>query len=341
MMDTKRTDPDPDLLALAAALLDGLRPDDGRPRRDSVWRTTEQIAIELGRANETGALDQVLRQHEARCHDRLARGLPSEAKLRRAKYPDRTSALPLWGSVRLHGEPWAENRSDRSDPPDDIPASLRVAEGSPRVFLSHTRHDAALALRLAEALAEMQIGCWRFESHIDQCGDIADCVRKAIAETSGVVSLVTRSSIASLWVLTELHTSLELGVPVVLVVDCSDALLLTLLRSVRFQRPNDMFDLSVQYEASVVEALSSDYALRETASRVARYPRQVNGFLATLPSYLGSVPREGADRIWRPALAFPEIPENWSGEIALGDLKEFPTRLRPGAGKASQTSAGG
>jgi len=78
----------------------------------------------------------------------------------------------------------------------------------------------------------MGIGSWRFETHIDQRGDIATCVREAITEAAGVVALVTRYSIASLWVLTELHTCLKAGGTIVLVVDADDALLIELLQSV-------------------------------------------------------------------------------------------------------------
>jgi hypothetical protein len=58
------------------------------------------------------------------------------------------------------------------------------------VFLSHTHQDVNLALLLAETLAEMGIGSWRFETHIDQREDIADCVREAITEADGLDGLV-------------------------------------------------------------------------------------------------------------------------------------------------------
>ena len=93
------------------------------------------------------------------------------------------------------------------DPAEDLPSTLAVPEGAPHVFLSHASDDRSTAHRLAEALAAMQVGSWRFESHIDQRGYIADCVRKAIPEADALVALVTRNSVASLWVLTELHTA--------------------------------------------------------------------------------------------------------------------------------------
>jgi hypothetical protein len=327
-MSPEGRDPRSELLMLVARLLDSLGPFSPGMRREDKWLTTEQIAIQLERPTEIDSLDGILREHEARCLQRLEKGLPSEALLRRAKYPDRTTALPLWGSVKHHKEPWIGYRPDRSDPPDDIPSFLRVPHASPHVFLSHTHHDAGLALRLAEVLAAMQIGAWRFETHIDQRGDIADCVRKAIAETACLVALVTRHSIASLWILTELHTALKSGVPVVLVVDSDDALLLELLESLQFPNPNAMFDQSVEYDRNVIRLLNSNYALRETEARAARYGGQVHDFLATLPSYLSSLPPDSAERTWQSALAFPQLPASWSGIVQLGDLQELRNRVR-------------
>lgn len=97
------------------------------------------------------------------------------------------------------------------------------------MFLSHAGDDASTALRLAESLAAMRVGVWRFETHIEQRGDIAECVHSAIAESDALLGLVTRTSIASLWVLTELHTSLKMEKTVALVVDADDPLLLQLL----------------------------------------------------------------------------------------------------------------
>src|SRR6202011_5026806 len=121
--------------------------------REVKWRTTEQIANELGQFDRAGIdrIDRILHQHEARSLERLEQNLPAEAVIRRAKYPDRTTALPLWGSVEHHGQPWMGHRPDRTDPPDDIPYNLLVPNGAPQVFLSHTRWDAGLSLRVAEA----------------------------------------------------------------------------------------------------------------------------------------------------------------------------------------------
>jgi hypothetical protein len=320
---------EPELLAAVAALLRKLPIGRDLPRA-AKWRTTEQLANELGLAGRDGfdRLDRVLREHEACCLERLANNLPSQAVIRRAKYPDRTTALPLWGSTEHHGEPWPGHRPDRTDPPDDIPPALVVPDGASHVFLSHTRRDADRSLRLAEALAALGIGCWRFETNIDQRADIADCVRAAIAEATCMMALVTRYSIASLWVLTELHTCLKAGGSVVLVVDASDALLMELLQSVRFPNPDKDFDLSVEYDPKVVDRLKCDYALVESKSRVERYVPQVHDFLASLPSYLGTLQPGTTKRLWRAALAFPQLPARWSGTIELGHLEDVKAQMK-------------
>ena len=317
-----------DLLLRVARLLDAIGPFRSGATRDQKWRTTEQLANELGLCESDGIarLDQVLRQHEAEGLARLDAGLVPERVIRRAKYPDRTTALPLWGSTKYHGQPWRGHRPDRSDPAEDLPPGLAVPEDAPHVFLSHANDDAPAALCLAQALCAMRVGSWRFETHIHQRGDIAECVRAAIAEADALVALVTRTSIASLWVLTELHTSLEAQQTVALVVDANDPLLLQLLESACFPNPNEDFDLSVRYDRNVVRLLSRDYAGRHSESRAGRYEAQVGDFMATLPRYLGSLLSPG-HRVWRPALAFPSPPARWSGFITLAPLQDLLTRL--------------
>jgi TIR domain len=318
-----------ELLSRVAGLLDAIGPFSSSAKRHEKWRTTDQLANELGLlgCDAVARLDQVLRQHEAEGLDRLERGLAPERIVRRAKYPDRTTALPLWGSTKHHDQPWSGHRPERSDPAEDLPSSLAVPEGAPHVFLSHAKDDAQATLRLAEALAAMGVGAWRFETHIDRGGNIAECVRVAIAEADALVALVTRTSIASLWVLTELHTSLGTQRTVVLVVDASDPLLLQLLESARFRNPDEDFDLSVEYDHHLVELLRQDYAGRQSQSRADRYEAQVRDFMATLPRYLGSVSSDGR-RVWRPVLAFPSPPEQWSGFIALVSLDGLPSRVQ-------------
>jgi TIR domain len=318
-----------ELLSRVVRLLDALGRFPAGTTRDKKWRTTDQLANELGLFGcaAVALLDGVLRQHETEGFDRLEIGLVPDRVVRRAKYPDRTTALPLWGSTKHHGQPWRGHRPDRSGPAEDLPSNLAVPEEAPHVFLSHASDDAPTALRLAQALSVMHVGSWRFETHIEQRGDIAECVRTAIADADALVALVTRTSIASLWVLTELHSALETQKAVAFVVDANDSLLLQLLESARFPHPHGDFDLSVEYDHDVVKLLSQDYAARQSRSRTDRYEAQVGDFMATLPRYLGSVSSDG-QRVWKPALAFPSPPVPWSGFIALVSLEELPRRLQ-------------
>lgn len=297
--------------------------------RDAKWRTTEQLAMELQLFDPKAIdrLDQALRAHEAECISRLDRGLAAGALIRRAKYPHRTTALPLWGSVKHHGQPWIGHRPERGDAPDDIPGHLRVPPSAPNVFLSYAARDSDVALRLAESLATMGIGCWRFQTHIEVRRDIATCVRNAIVESSGLVGLVTRTSIASLWVLTELHTCLQLKRALTLVVDAQDALLLSLLQSVRFKHPDAPFDLDVEYDKSVLQRLSSDYAVHESLTRAQRYESQARDFLASLPSYLATgVPHSSVPDL-KPMVALPHPPEEWASPLRLDSLQRLSTQL--------------
>lgn len=316
-----------ELLLRVARLLDALKfPPDAT--RDQKWRTTDQIVNALGlSAMAVKPLDQVLHQHEKEGIELMEKGVDPERRIRRAKYPQRTTALPLWGSTQHHGQPWIGLRPDRSDPPEDLPSNLVVPEGAPHVFLSHASSDGPTALRLAEALAGMGVGCWRFETEIEKGSNIADCVRTAIAEADAIVGFVTRTSIASLWILTELHTALKEQKVVALVVDSNDKELLRLLESACFHQPDLDFDQTVDFDRGLVTQLQNDYVRRTgDKSRTVRYEGQVADFMATLPLYLGTKPSDGP-RVWRPALSFPSCTVKWPRLITLGPLEDLPLRL--------------
>ena len=294
---------------------------EGAPRTEK-WRTTEQLAAELGleAAADFDSVDSVLTAHEAECVARLEAGSPPNAVVRRAKYPDRTTALPLWGSVRWHDQPWMGHR--RRDQPDDEPSSLRVPAGAPAVFLSHAAHDRLLARSLAEELTGHEIQAWRFESSIEYGHDIAHAVRAALTEADGIVLLLTSYSIASLWVLTELHSGLEANRRIAVVLHTDNPLLSDLIESARFPHPDGDFDTSVEYSAATVRMLRDHYRRTETDARVARYEQQVADFLATVPLYLRPWDRQEGSH-WMPMYAFPELPQIWNGTVRLEPLAEL------------------
>lgn len=232
-------------------------------------------------------------------------------------YPDRTTALPLWGATIHHGQPWLNQPAVlRTDPADDLRNSRRVPESAPTIFLSHASLDGKLAAIVAEALAAMEIGAWMFETNVAYGQNIANCIRDAMKECSCCIGLVTRESIASLWVLTELHNALNVGRPCFLVLDAADTLLVGLLSSLVFHYPSGMFDTSVDYDKGAISELEIAYAtLQDGESRVQRYRLQVHDFLATLPLYL--------DHLQQPAFAFPRLPQGWSGPLVLNDFSSL------------------
>ena len=295
-----------------AVILRAIGPFSKDTLRKDKWRTTEQLAYLLltcfANDVEVDDLDRLLCDYEAMYRERMKSGLPPAAKIRRAVYPDRTTALPLWGSTEYHGQPWPKQpEAERTDPPDDLPSGLHVPEDSPRVFLSHAHRDVELATHLAKALAARGIGAWMYETDVEARGNIAECVRSAIEFTACCVALATRESVASLWVLTELHTALQSGRRVALVIESTDDLFLDLLRSVRFNHPEAPFDTSVEFCSDILGRLHADYSPRENATRAARYQSQVRDFLATLPTYLY--------QFTRPALPFRFFPPRGKGRF--------------------------
>jgi hypothetical protein len=318
---------DDEIILRVATILGSLGPFATGTPRESKWRTTEQLANALWQSHahvHITHLDELLTRYEAEYRNRLENGIQPDALIRRAVYPDRTAALPLWGATIHHGQPWLNQPAvHRTDPPDDIPDSRRVPESAPSVFLSHASLDEKLAAIVAEALAAMQIGAWMFETNVGYGQNIASCVRDAMKECSCCIALVTRESIASLWVLTELHNALNVGRPCFLILDAADSLLVCLLSSLAFHYPCGMFDTSVDYDKTAISELEIAYAKRQgSESRVQRYGLQVHDFLATLPLYL--------DHLQQPAFAFPHVPQGWSGPLVLNDfgsLRDFIYRV--------------
>jgi len=312
---------EPEIIARVTTLLDELGPFTPQALRKDKWRTTEQLTYELRRRGcdvELDDVDEALNRYEAAYRERLENGQSAEAAIRRATYPDRTTALPLWGSTKHNGQPWREQAApERLDEPQAAGRAGQVDESAPRAFLSHTHTDGVLAARLAAVLANEGIGAWTFESDIEYRGPIAKCVREAIEKSACCIGLLTRTSIASLWVLTELHTALQCQKPVVLVIDVADGLLLDLLGSVCFHNPDGPFDFDVEYDEEIADKLLAYYRLRDTESRASRYANQLRDFLVTLPAYLAG----------RPALGFPYVPPEWSGTFGIEGVESLLVRV--------------
>jgi len=305
---------DDELIRRIATILEKLGPFAKNAPRESKWMTTEQLANELWQADahvHLKDLDESLSRYEAEYREQLNTGLDTNTRIRRAVYPDRTTALPLWGATRHHGQPWRNQSGDlRMDPPDDIPDSLRVSESAPHVFLSHASVDKTLTKCVAEALAKMKIGTWMFETNIGYGENIANCVRDAIKECTCCAVLVTRDSISSLWVLTELESAQNTGRRCYLFLDSSDDLLVRLLTSLVFHYPQLTFDNSVECNPRVLAELQSAYSERHgTGTRSDRYLDQVMAFLATLPLYL--------NHLTQAVFAFPGLPPSWSGPLTI------------------------
>jgi hypothetical protein len=315
------SDSDREIIRAITAILDALGPIHAKARREEKWRRADQLANEIDRPKEGITIDRVadvLTRYEAAIRDRMKHGLPPDAVVRRATYPDGTTVLPLWGSTKHHGQPWLEQSSaNRVDEPSDIPTALQLPEEAPCVFLSHTSQDTDLAFRLASDIARLGFRSWMFETHIEQRGPIAECVRTALATCKRCLALVTRDSIASLWVLTELQTALKAGTPVTLVLDASDEALVRLFESVRFSHAELRDDLSVLYDAELVAQMRDDYTRRHSSRRANAYQEQARDFLATLPVYLSG----------RTAIAYPRFPTSWRSVVPLSGLNELEREL--------------
>jgi hypothetical protein len=158
---------DSELLQTIAGILEALGPFTTDTPRHLKWRTTEQLLSalrQLGLNVDLQELDGLLQRYEAEYRGRLTRGLAPNALVRRAVYPDRTTALPLWGATSRHGQPWLNQpASERIEAAIDIPATRRVPASAPRAFLSHASVEEILAASIAKIWPRCKsgLGCSR------------------------------------------------------------------------------------------------------------------------------------------------------------------------------------
>jgi hypothetical protein len=329
MMKATETPRNAELMASIVAILGSLGPFDPEGPREAKWRTTEQLANavseQLEHAVTVDMVDALLTAHEAEGMLRLNAGLPADRDVRRATYPDRTTVLPLWGSTVHHGQPWLGQ-------PSAILADRSDAEGSaaspncdaPVAFLSYSSRDARLAANVAERLTLAGLRTWRYEASILPGENIARAVREALVGARWFFALLTRTSIASLWVLSELHTALMAAKAIRLIVDAEDATLTRLLQSGAFPHVPALpltpvtatafpLDMSVEYDLACVDEMYASYAELESATRTARYRVRVHEFLATLPAYVSG----------QPLIMYPAPPQMWRGPLPTLSIQDI------------------
>lgn len=308
-----RLDPDT-LMVVIAEYLESLGPfPEGAIRADK-WRTTEQLLHEL---NPKGwsliELDEELLRREMAWEERLAQGLQPNTRIRRAYYPDRTTVLPLWGATKWLKPPTPGMSRRRVDQPQDLPEDLQTAEGSPTVFLSYSSTDRDLSMQIARETARLGLTPWMFETHIDHYGDIPKSVQAAIRKAECLISVVTRRSLASLWMLTELHSAYEMGKSLVMIIDANDDDLVHLFRSIKQQKePDEVFDHGVQYCEAVVTDMAEDYGFVRDLDKATTYRQRVHDFLASIPMYQAC----GA------AVAYPDVRYNALGPLLLAPFND-------------------
>jgi TIR domain len=245
-------------------------PKPDQPRLAS-WMTAEEIAQWGKLAEKPPEIDEALLKWWCTKTPRC---------IRFAKYPHETKLCRLWGHVSVVPEhegtelrPWNAEAPIQLDP---IPLPPRT----PEVFLSFSSLDFELAMKVRQSLADLRIRTLIYQAIIARDEPIIESVRNAMTNCQGVVVLLTRSSMASAWVQTEVKSALGFEKPAVALIDGTDSVLVDFLKNWDKQKSwevrLDLFGLLLQRYAEHVEKCA--------VHRVGTYGRSVSDQLVTLAS---------------------------------------------------------
>lgn len=226
--------------------------------------------------------------------------------IRPAKYPDQHSLLLLWGhKTRLR--PNSEVRLHNEDEPLELEV-LHLPEDAPQLFVSFSSKDLVLAVKMRKCLAELGFGTWLYVTNIKKDRLISEIVQSGIKNCVGVVALLTRVSIGSAWVYTEVNVSINSGKPVFGIFDAMDAELIQLLQA---WHPDRTFNSKSLEIAPFVKWYSDNIG----EHHIDGYTTSLCDLLNTLNKYSGLV-------------LYPTRPKNWNGEDIFLDFRELEEKLK-------------
>jgi len=229
------------------------------------WRNTSALARELKVDKET--LLKALASHASK-PDRRVRYHPK---------PSRHRMDILWGLVDVVGEDnHLPSLTQHDSPENEI--HLNVEPSSPWVFLSHNHRDVPRVLEISKAMADMDVGCWLYETHIEFNATIIPKVREGLEQCCGLIVYVSAHSIGSLWVQKEFGFALEeLNKPTMIVLDGSDVQLINCFK--KGQEHHQIAERVSDYARSSAAKLGIS-SLNDRIRIANEFARQVSNFAA-------------------------------------------------------------
>ncbi|MEP7110290.1 MAG: toll/interleukin-1 receptor domain-containing protein [Ferruginibacter sp.] len=266
--------------------------------REARWMTAEQIKDWSGIINNVADIDQFL------CDEWQLGKLKN---IRPAKHPHSSKLVTLWGHIE---NVWPVDPSaiqlSRLDEPMQL-EQFDLPEEAPKIFISYSSVDLDLVQQLRKQLASKGFQSWLYVSEINRGRLIFDNVSSGIENSIAAIGFITRFSIGSAWVYTELMTTVKKGMLVYALFDAGDKELMQLLESLVPGTPG-------KYCSDLIKPLVDAYAVKGIEHNIKGYDYSIQALLNSLHYYSGIV-------------MFPKRPEEWKGNEIFIDFPEFVQEL--------------
>lgn len=129
--------------------------------------------------------------------------------IRPAKYPNLKTMHTLWGHKEKTFPLEVENLLWKTDAKRRLP-KIKLPNGAPSVFLSHSAKDFKLAKKVRQTLGEdYGFEAWLFEKELGKAANIFGSVKLGVIHCDAVILLLTSNSIGSAWIDTEIQSANE------------------------------------------------------------------------------------------------------------------------------------
>jgi|SRR5271165_6868209 len=274
--------------------------------RDLSWRDAEQILVHWstqGWDAPTSDADDLDRALLATLEKRSG-AFP----LRPAKYPGRSTLRRLWGNTNRVKE--GADCALLTSPRQLVFEELRLPPKAPQIFISHSHSDVHFAARIRLELGRLGLKAWLSEEGLKEGDPIIEGVGYAVRQSTAVIGLLTRRSLAAAWFDTELYGG-YLNRPdqdVILACDSSDDELLVLL-SHWFPGSHWAIPIPPACEAALSRMKQSlQYEL--SSSRFEKYESSARDFMQWLSSWQST------------KTLYPRIPTGWEGNLEFRDFSD-------------------
>ncbi|MEO8414335.1 MAG: toll/interleukin-1 receptor domain-containing protein [Ginsengibacter sp.] len=266
--------------------------------REERWMTAEQIRDWAGIANSPEDIDQFL------C-DQWQLGRLKY--IRPAKHPHRSKLVTLWGHIE---NVWPIDPSQFQISRLDEPMQLERFElpgDAPQIFVSYSSIDLDLVKQLRKQLAIKGFQTWLYISEIKRNNYIIDNVSSGIKKCMAAIGFITRSSIGSAWVYSELEMAVNEINHVYALFDTSDHALMRLLESFVPGTPS-------LYNLDLIQPLTDAYLEKGIEHNIEGYRNSIGNLLNSLGHYTEKV-------------MFPNYPPEWNGSKVFINFPEFLQKL--------------